>query len=58
MLNPESTRTVVASGFTSATTGSALEVSLKEAREAADKWRSIACKGLDPINEREHDALI
>lgn len=33
--------------------GSLAEVSLKEAREAADQWRAVARKGLDPIKERE-----
>jgi integrase len=35
--------------------GSVLEVSLKDAREAADRWRSVAAKDQDPIIERERD---
>jgi len=33
--------------------GSASEVSLKEAREAAERWRSVTRADLDPIKERE-----
>jgi len=33
--------------------GSLSEVSLKEAREEADRWRAVSRKGLDPIKERE-----
>jgi len=33
--------------------GSAAEVSLKEAREAADRWRAVTRASLDPIKERE-----
>ncbi len=33
--------------------GSASEVSLKEAREAAERWRSMVRNNLDPIKERE-----
>ncbi|MBB3355324.1 integrase [Rhizobium sp. BK049] len=33
--------------------GSAVEVSLKEARSEASKWRAIARKNIDPIKERE-----
>ncbi|MDA9376695.1 tyrosine-type recombinase/integrase [Brucella melitensis] len=33
--------------------GSALEVSLKEAREAAEKWRAMVRSNIDPIKERE-----
>lgn len=32
--------------------GSAAEVSLKEAREAAERWRSVARQGIDPVKER------
>lgn len=35
--------------------GSVQDVSLKDAREAADRWRSAVAKGLDPINERERE---
>lgn len=35
--------------------GSTNDVSLKDAREAADKWRGVAAKGLDPIKERERE---
>ena len=35
--------------------GSVQDVSLKDARETADKWRSVVAKGLDPINERERE---
>ena len=35
--------------------GSLQYVSLKEARETADKWRAIARQGLDPIKEREKE---
>jgi integrase len=33
--------------------GSASEVSLKEARDAADKWRAVTRTNVDPIKERE-----
>ena len=33
--------------------GSISEVSLKEARETADKWRSVTRSNVDPIKERE-----
>ncbi|MGQ5216029.1 tyrosine-type recombinase/integrase [Brucella abortus] len=33
--------------------GSALEVSLKEAREASEKWRAMVRSNIDPIKERE-----
>ncbi len=33
--------------------GSSLEVSLKEAREAAEKWRALVRANVDPIKERE-----
>lgn len=33
--------------------GSAADVSLKEAREAAEQWRKIARSNVDPIKERE-----
>ena len=33
--------------------GSTQDVSLKDARQAADQWRSIAKQGIDPIKERE-----
>ncbi|MCA1491113.1 integrase arm-type DNA-binding domain-containing protein [Ensifer sp. NBAIM29] len=33
--------------------GSASDVSLKEAREAAERWRSLVRGGLDPIKERQ-----
>lgn len=35
--------------------GSAQDVSLKDAREAADKWRGVLTKGLDPMSERERE---
>ena len=35
--------------------GALIEVSLKDAREAAEKWRSLAAKGLDPIKERARE---
>lgn len=35
--------------------GSTIDVSLKDVREAADKWRGVAAKGLDPIKERERE---
>lgn len=35
--------------------GSYPEVSLKEAREAATKWRTMARQGLDPIKERQRE---
>ncbi len=33
--------------------GSATDVSLKEARDAAERWRAMVRAGLDPIKERE-----
>jgi integrase len=33
--------------------GSITSVSLKEARQAADHWRSLVRQGIDPINERQ-----
>ncbi|PDT39830.1 MULTISPECIES: tyrosine-type recombinase/integrase [Sinorhizobium] len=33
--------------------GSAVDVSLKEAREAAEQWRKVARSNVDPIKERE-----
>ena len=33
--------------------GSAVDVSLKESRTSADKWRACARQGIDPIKERE-----
>ena len=33
--------------------GSLTEVSLKEARTEAERWRKVAAAGLDPIRERE-----
>lgn len=33
--------------------GSTSEVSLKEARQAAEEWRAVARQGADPIKERE-----
>ncbi len=33
--------------------GSVLEVSLKEAREEAERWRAVVRSGLDPITQRE-----
>lgn len=33
--------------------GSIAEVSLKEAREEAERWRAVARSGLDPITQRE-----
>ncbi|ACP23929.1 phage integrase-like protein contains catalytic core domain [Sinorhizobium fredii NGR234] len=33
--------------------GSASDVSLKEAREAAERWRALVRSGLDPIKERQ-----
>jgi hypothetical protein len=33
--------------------GSILDVSLKEAREAAANWRSVVRQGKDPIKERQ-----
>ncbi|MDH6647538.1 UNVERIFIED_ORG: integrase [Rhizobium esperanzae] len=35
--------------------GSVQDVSLKDARVAAEKWRGVAAKGLDPISERERE---
>lgn len=35
--------------------GSASEVSLKEARQSAEYWRSIARQGIDPIKQREKE---
>ncbi|MDK4726384.1 tyrosine-type recombinase/integrase [Rhizobium phaseoli] len=35
--------------------GSIQDVSLKDARAAAEKWRGVAAKGLDPISERERE---
>ncbi|TBZ00246.1 tyrosine-type recombinase/integrase [Rhizobium leguminosarum] len=35
--------------------GSIQDVSLKDARGAAEKWRGVAAKGLDPISERERE---
>lgn len=35
--------------------GSVSYVSLKEAREAAEKWRACSLRGLDPIKERERE---
>ncbi|WP_170473348.1 tyrosine-type recombinase/integrase [Ruegeria arenilitoris] len=35
--------------------GSASEVSLKEARQSAEQWRSYARQGKDPIKEREKE---
>ena len=35
--------------------GSVRDVSLKEARELADKWRSVAKQDKDPIKERERE---
>lgn len=35
--------------------GSVSDVSLKEAREAAEKWRACLLRGLDPIKERERE---
>ncbi len=34
--------------------GSLSEVSLREARELADKWRAVRREGKDPIKERQH----
>ena len=33
--------------------GGVPDVSLKEAREAAEKWRGLARVGIDPIKERD-----
>lgn len=35
--------------------GSASEVSLKEARQSAERWRSVARQGIDPIKQREKE---
>lgn len=35
--------------------GSVRDVSLKDAREAATKWRTLAKQGVDPIKEREKE---
>jgi integrase len=35
--------------------GSVLDISLKDAREAADRWRTVAAKDQDPIVERKRD---
>lgn len=35
--------------------GSLADVSLKEAREAAEKWRAVVREGKDPIKERERE---
>lgn len=35
--------------------GSIADVSLKDVRESAEKWRGVAQKGLDPIKERERE---
>ncbi|MBY5717655.1 integrase arm-type DNA-binding domain-containing protein [Rhizobium leguminosarum] len=35
--------------------GSIQDVSLKDARGAAEKWRGVSAKGLDPISERERE---
>ncbi|KQV39168.1 MULTISPECIES: site-specific integrase [unclassified Rhizobium] len=35
--------------------GSIHDVTLKAAREAAEKWRGVAARGLDPIKERERE---
>ena len=36
--------------------GSLADVSLKEARERADHWRSVAANGVDPVKEREQQS--
>ena len=36
--------------------GGLASVSLKEARESADRWRSIVANGIDPIKQRESQA--
>ncbi|MDV7145629.1 integrase arm-type DNA-binding domain-containing protein [Tropicimonas sp. TH_r6] len=38
--------------------GSAQEVSLKEARADAEKWRGMARRGVDPIKERQRQARV
>ncbi|TCP41349.1 tyrosine-type recombinase/integrase [Rhodovulum marinum] len=38
--------------------GSLHHVSLKEAREEAEKWRAIARKGVDPVKERQRLARV
>ncbi len=35
--------------------GSASEVSLKEARQSAEHWRSVSRQGIDPIKQREKE---
>lgn len=35
--------------------GAATDVSLREAREAADRWRAVVRQSLDPIKERERE---
>jgi hypothetical protein len=35
--------------------GSAAEVSLKEARQSAERWRTVARQGIDPIKQREKE---
>ncbi|MXO02894.1 tyrosine-type recombinase/integrase [Shinella zoogloeoides] len=35
--------------------GSVQDVSLKDARAVADKWRAVVAKGLDPISERDRE---
>jgi hypothetical protein len=35
--------------------GSAAEVSLKEARQSAERWRTVARQGKDPIKQREKE---
>ncbi|MFG1305508.1 integrase arm-type DNA-binding domain-containing protein [Xanthobacter autotrophicus] len=35
--------------------GAATDVSLREAREAADRWRALVRQSLDPIKERERE---
>jgi integrase len=35
--------------------GSISDVTLKEAREAAERWRSVSLKGVDPIKQREKE---
>lgn len=38
--------------------GSLQSISLKEAREAAEKWRAVVREGKDPIKERERLARV
>jgi len=38
--------------------GSILNVSLKEARQSADHWRSVVRAGKDPIKERRHQRRV